>query len=242
MIRNYHRDMYGIYTVVAVVQIRDKHMTDQLLHQLKMYRPVLDNVYMFTDTSEIIVQSPYKDFTTEFMGRIWPDWDTPPDTEDNTIFIKFDDDIVKMDDIDHFKHFLEYRTRCDKNTLVSANVVGARPCAKIHQRLGITYRHENTLIPEDNIQIALDTHKKVLRDGLNSFRFDMTYRMFKGEDVPLNVVSWFNHSDIDITNGCVVYGNYACCKCTHQNDITLKQYTQTPQKNWVRENGIWKKI
>lgn len=244
LIINY-RDMYGIYTVVAVVQIRDKHMTEHLLCQLKTYRPFLDNVYMFTDTSEILVQSPYKDFTTEFMGRIWPDWDAPPDTAENTIFVKFDDDIVKMDDNDHFKHFLEYRVRCDKNTLVSANVVGTHPCAKIHQRLGITYRHEITPIPEDSIQIPLDTHKKVLRDGLNSFRFDMTYRIFKGEDVPLNVVSWFNHSDIDVRNGCIVYGNYACCKYDRReikNTTTLKQYTETPKRNWIHENGTWKKI
>jgi hypothetical protein len=63
--------------------------------------------------------------------------------EENTVYVRFDDDIVWIDDENNFREFLKFRIENPNYFLVSANIINNSICNYLHQRFGALKKFEN---------------------------------------------------------------------------------------------------
>ena len=120
----------------------------------------------------------------------------------DAVYVRVDDDVVALDDVQQFVRFLEYRVRCRPDVfLLSANVVNTCLMTYLHQRHGIvptvrggpvaSWNHMDTCGRQDS-SVARGVHDEVLRRGLAGFRIlPETYLLLQDERMHLSFVSWF---------------------------------------------------
>ena len=166
-----HRDFK---VVICIAAGRWRHM-EILLKHLDKYREVVDRVDLWVncvdaedrqrlritaalDAHYRLVELP--DITIIDPAVLWHSvckfYRYACDVD--TIYIKCDDDIVWVDDVEHFRKFLDFRIDNEKYFLISANVIVNAICDHLHQKAGC--------LPEHLEVIAYDAHdSKVFSEG-----------------------------------------------------------------------------
>jgi hypothetical protein len=182
-----------------------------LVPQLLAYRPILDSyqIWMNTANSEDIayflqLEADYPDFIV--LRRLPEGYSCgsnlaihhffPACTEPDTVYVRFDDDIVYLDTLDAFKSFVTYRIEHPEHFLVFANILNNAVITHFHQTEGrLTLPKEvrnDCLCPNGWADpfIADAIHRQVLsRPTLDSFHFpprviETPYR------ISINCISW----------------------------------------------------
>jgi hypothetical protein len=116
----------------------------------------------------------------------------------NTVYVRFDDDVVMVDDVASFKKFLKFRVDNPQYFLVYANILNNSIITHIHQRLGtlntklgvsgydcLDRRGWNDPVFAENI------HRQVLeKNDLSYFRFNKPWILYDYERVSVNCISW----------------------------------------------------
>lgn len=117
-------------------------------------------------------------------------------TNQRTIYVRFDDDIVYIDDIEKFKQFLLFRLNNPKYFLVYGNIINNAICSHLHQLNGalggelVKYNCFDEVGWKDG-NFAKSIHYKVFENfnDLSSFRMkNLLLNNF--ERVSINCISW----------------------------------------------------
>jgi hypothetical protein len=128
-------------------------------------------------------------------------------TDKDTVYVRFDDDIVMMDDITHFKNFLKFRIENPQYFVVYANILNNSVISHLHQRFGklntkiglVDYNCTCNLGWRDP-KFVEDLHRQVLeKNDLSFFHFNNPWILHFYERVSINCLSWlgeeFNEFD-----------------------------------------------
>lgn len=117
----------------------------------------------------------------------------------NTVYVRFDDDIIFVDNLENFKNFLKFRIENEKYFLVYGNILNNCVISHIHQRLG-NFPEFNNMYAEyfctgengwKNPIFAEKLHKYILcHDNLDDFRFNKIWNLFGFDRVSINCISW----------------------------------------------------
>ncbi len=119
----------------------------------------------------------------------------------DTIYIKCDDDIVWVDDVEHFRKFIDFRIDNDRYFMTSANVTVNAICDHLHQKAGglppsldvISYDAHDKSIFYDAESVAT-IHEHVLSNGgPDPRRWDLVekHEISDFARICINFVSWF---------------------------------------------------
>lgn len=130
--------------------------------------------------------------------------------EPNTIFIRFDDDIVMLDTPDTFKKFVEFRIEHPEYFLVFGNILNNSVISHLHQRFcnfnlnkGIVGYHCGDPNGWVNGDFAINLHEQILENpDLSRFHLKNNWLLYSFERVSINCISWLG-SEFAKFNGIV---------------------------------------
>ena len=117
-------------------------------------------------------------------------------SQSNTVYVRFDDDIVWIDDVDRFVEFVRYRIDHPEPFLVYANILNNAVITNWHQSRGafedmerVGY-HGMDDVGWKSGSFAERLHRRVLERGPRSFRTLDTHRVRDYTRVSINCISW----------------------------------------------------
>lgn len=125
--------------------------------------------------------------------------------DENTVYVRFDDDIILIDTVDAFKTFLDFRIDNPCYFLVYANIINNSICAHILQRLNILNDKAGFAgyACMDNIgwstgSFAANIHDQVIEamnsgKGLSHFKYNNVWCLYNNERVSINCISWLGN-------------------------------------------------
>jgi len=196
--------------IVAVTPAGRKRYMELLVPQILAYRPIVDSYQIWVNTANsediayfLQLEADYPDFIVlrRLPKECQPGGPSihrffPACTDPDTVYVRFDDDIVYLDTLDAFKAFVTYRIEHPEHFIVFANILNNAVITHFHQtegRLTLPKQVQNDcLCPngwEDPL-IAEAIHRQVLsRSTLESFHFpprviETPYR------ISINCISW----------------------------------------------------
>ena len=170
--------------------------------------------------------------------------------EPNTVYIRFDDDIIRMEGLNEFKNFLKFRIDHPEYFLVYGNILNNAITTHIHQRKGnlnisseIVSYDSNDIHGWNNAFFAENLHRQVLDKKLNDFHFGI-WKLYNYERVSINCISWlgeefekFNgivhpneeqwlsvNKPMNLEKFNVIYGDFVCL---HYAFFTQRGYLDT---------------
>lgn len=250
--------------VVVVTPAGRKRYLEILFNYIKKLRPVIDEYRLWVNTEnaeDIEYMQNFQKENTEFVTleylptginvngnlSIFNFFKNCKDS--NTIYVRFDDDIVLVDNVQQFEKFLKFRKNNPQYFLVYANIINNAICTHIHQRhgnIGVDkglggYECMDPIGWKDG-NFTKYIHNTVINNfkgDISSFRMN-NWILYHFERVSINVISWlgseFNKFDGVIGNdeehflSCekpksinrlnVIFGDFVC---TH-----YAFYTQRP--------------
>jgi len=185
-----------------------------VIPQIVKLRGVVDEYRLWVNTNDVediefmkCVEATYPDFIKleyltvpyEGNGSIYSFFKNCQ--EDNTVYVRFDDDIVYLDDMDRFKEFLKFRIDHPEFFLVYGNILNNAIISHIHQRMmkldinhGVSGYMCSDFIGWTNPIFAESIHRCVLsniRDNENLEHFHMpNWLLFFYERCSINCISW----------------------------------------------------
>lgn len=142
--------MYKGYKIIPVIPAgREKTMSILIKHLLRFKDNPVDEVYLFENTKEKkdirFINSLNDGDFFKVIRRPSHDWDEPKQLntgkfykwtlDPQTIYIRFDDDIVYIDDL-FFKNILDFRINNPNYFLIAANIWNNAVISYIHQKAG----------------------------------------------------------------------------------------------------------
>lgn len=116
----------------------------------------------------------------------------------NTVYVRFDDDIVMIDDVDSFKKFLKFRVDNPQYFMVYANILNNSVLAHLHNRFG-TLNTDHGFAAHNCMddtgwkdpKFAENIHRQVLeKKDLSYFHFNKVWVLHDYERVSINCISW----------------------------------------------------
>jgi hypothetical protein len=171
----------------------------------------------------------------------------------NTVYVRFDDDIVCMQGLDEFCKFLQFRLDHPEYFLVYANIVNNAILSHIHQRSTLFNCTEGISGYEcmdktgwNNGKFAINIHTQVINNDCDLSKYTIkNWLLYHFERVSINVVSWLGeefaqfkgivHSDEEqyisvikpkeINKYNIIYGGFVC--------VHYAFYTQRPAVDTV---------
>lgn len=132
-------------------------------------------------------------------------------TNPHAVYVRFDDDIVLLDDADAFKRILEFRIDNPRYFLVYANILNNGICSHILQRFGklstnagLAGYHCTDNLGWKSPAFAEDIHKQVraCNHDLSRFRIPGTWTLYYNERVSINCILWLGSTFAQFS-GCV---------------------------------------
>lgn len=117
-------------------------------------------------------------------------------TRPNTVYVRFDDDIVWVDDLDRFVEFVRYRIDHPEPFLLYANILNNAVITNWHQSRGAFRDMERVGYHgmDDNGwksgSFAEKLHRHVLERGPRHFRTTDTHRVLNYTRVSINCIAW----------------------------------------------------
>jgi hypothetical protein len=146
--------------------------------------------------------------------------------ESNTIYVRFDDDIVCTQGIEEFSKYLQYRIDHPEYFLVYANIVNNAILSHIHQRNGVLDLSKGISgyscmddIGWKNGDFALNIHKQVIKNNCDlSLYKTNNWILYNFEHVSINVVSWLGE-ELAKFNGKVGQDEEGYISCVKPREI-----------------------
>jgi len=149
--------------------------------------------------------------------------------ENNTVYIRFDDDIIWMKD-DAIENLAKFRIENPKYFLVYGNIVNNSICDHLHQRCNdiyhafpITYNcmdhnaWKNVILAERKHKILIENIKKNNFKGYNI----LNWTLHDYERVSINVISWLGE-EFKKFNGVVGVDEEAWLSCVKPQELQKK--------------------
>jgi hypothetical protein len=214
--------MYRDYKIVAVTPAGRKCYLELLIPQLMRYvdAGVLDEYHLWVNTvdkSDIT----YMEQVASELPNIIKLHRLPTDVkcmqnmsiysffknavDDNTVYVRFDDDIVYIDTVHAFKQFLDFRIDHPQYFMVYANILNNALIAHVLQRkrklnLNKGFAEYQCMDPvgwKDG-PFAANLHDQVLekltsKQGLEPFHFSDEWFLYHRERVSINCLAWIGH-------------------------------------------------
>lgn len=205
--------MYRDFTICVVCPAGRKRYLELLIPQVLGYGHVVDEFRMWVNTKDqgdieyiqhmsdihpkITCEYHVKEYGIMNNTTICHFFKNTIDT--NTIYVRFDDDIVLIDSLENFKKFLDFRIDNPEYFLVFANILNNAVTSHLHQRAGsIEY---DKIINYSSIcevglrdpKLAEKIHTTILDAGcdLSSFKSLSDWICMYYERVSINCISWF---------------------------------------------------
>ena len=218
--------MFDDMRVVVVTPAGRKRYMEILFNYIKKLRPIIDEyrLWVNTENAEDITfmqnfQKENSDFVTlEYLpvgtrvngnSTIFNFFKNCKDI--NTIYVRFDDDIVVVDNIEQFKKFLMFRKNNPEYFLVYANIINNAICTHIHQRNGnIGFNNgisgyeciDRIGWKDENFAKYIHLHVlNNLKGDISLFRMK-NWILYYFERVSINVISWMG-SEFNKFNGVI---------------------------------------
>ena len=207
--------MFDKHKVVVVTPAGRRRYLELLIPQILKLRPIVDKYVLWVNTVDLedieymkSVASTYPDFITlEFLtiphnGTVSIHSFFKNCTDPNTVYVRFDDDIVMIDDNDAFSRFVEFRIKNPKYFLVYGNILNNAVLSHIHQRIG-NLSNANELVGYNSMdaigwksgEFAEKVHRQILKcDSLEKFRFEEKWILHYYERVSINCISWLGET------------------------------------------------
>lgn len=202
--------MYEDYRVVVVTPAGRKRYLELLIPQVVGLRSIVDEYQLWANTvnrDDIYymyeMEEKYPDFlkvvplTVPFSNSDSIHSFFKTCVEDKTVYIRFDDDIVLLDDLEAFTEFVKFRIENKDHFLVFANILNNAVITHIHQRVGNISQKAGIsgykcmdYTGWENASFSLNLHREVLSKDLASFRLPFNWKLFDYERVSINCVSW----------------------------------------------------
>lgn len=137
--------------------------------------------------------------------------------DDNTVYVRFDDDVIVLDDTHAFKKFIEFRVRNPQYFMVYANILNNAVISSILQRfkkLDLTQGISGGTCM-DNIgwkspEFAHNLHDQVIaalkkEKSLQRFRFEGEWFLYNKDRVSINCISWIGSEFRASCNGIIAH-------------------------------------
>ena len=205
--------MFEGMRVVVVTPAGRRRYLEVLFRYIEALRPVVDEYRLWlntTNTEDIAYMVNYQSANSDYVTLEH----LPPGVthdgfltihhffrncvDENTLYVRFDDDIIYVDTLEKFKGFLSFRKNNPQYFLVYGNIINNAMCTHLHQRtcaLGI----ENGIVGYECMdpigwndgRFAKELHTSVIKqlDDLSPFRID-NWLLYAYERVSINVISW----------------------------------------------------
>jgi hypothetical protein len=129
------------YSIIPVIQVEYTTKVVHLIHLLKQYRPIIDEIHLFTQTTDVLVKTPYK-FVREYFGT-WSPSNTYIESESPVLYIQFDEKIEKVDTLENFIKYCTFCLTHPQYSRVYGNTLQDKVCQGIHTRFGGQVRFEH---------------------------------------------------------------------------------------------------
>lgn len=217
--------MYREYKIVICIAAGRREFMEVLFKAIDPYRSIVDRVDLWLNTltfedrnciKRTAALDPWYNVVTfpDSHLHINPDilWHTVCKfykfcVDDRTIYVKIDDDIVYVDDLQHFKHFLDFRIDNPDYFLVSANVLNNAILTRRHQldghftlESGLVGDHSHDKLGMYNGPFAEGLHRQILSNGrpdLRRFEFDKPMVLSDYRRICINWIAWFGSDFAD---------------------------------------------
>ena len=146
--------------------------------------------------------------------------------QENTVYVRFDDDIVCMQGIDEFTNYLKFRINHPEYFLVYANIINNAILSHIHQRNGFFDLTRGISGYEcmdktgwNNGEFAKNIHNQVINNNCDLSIYKINNRvLYYFERVSINVVSWLGE-EFARFNGRVGWDEEDYISCTKPKEI-----------------------
>lgn len=238
---------------VIVIPYGRKRYTELLIPQLLQYDFVDEiRLWMNTDVPEDVLWAQSIQGTDRITIEYLPKGELPSRdgsqlykfflncVDKDTIYVRFDDDIILVDDCEAFRKFINFRKEHPEYFIVYANILNNAIITHIHQKNGtlpalldgkeVGYECLDEYGWKDP-RVAEELHKYVLKTGCNLKQFYMPNHVVNRYNrISINCISWFGrqfekfggrvhlHEEMDISvwkplqmsKPVCIYGEFVC--------------------------------
>lgn len=208
-----NKQMYKDYKIVIVTPAGRKRYLELLIPYILKLRPLVDEYRLFMNTGiqedidyMVSLEKQYESFIklqylpsrkhlqlgaaiASFLKNC---------TDEHTIYLRLDDDIIYLDDLPHFQAFLDFRIEHPEYFLVYLNILNNGITSYIHQRFGHVDTKEGIVNYDATDKIGWESptfanylHEEILRKGIDAFRFNQPWILYNHELVSVNAICWF---------------------------------------------------
>lgn len=271
--------MYRDKRIIVCIPAGRKRYLEILIRYLYKYREVIDEIRFWVNTTnlddiEYMVQ--LHNGTPELFKIDL----LPPNikvngnytvchffkncTEPNTIYVRFDDDIVELDTLESFIKFLDFRIDHPEYFIVYANILNNTILTHVHQRLG-NFALDDGIVRYDPLdklgwvdpKFAELLHRQILeKSDLSSFRISHPWINFDYQRISINCFSWFGeefakfngevheedelwlstYKPYEIKKLNIVYGGFVCVHYAYGNQREYLDTTDILNQYILRTN------
>lgn len=212
-----------MYKIVIVIPYGRKRYTSVLIPQLLKYRPVIDEIHLWMNTTNQEDLEYAKSIESDFIKLIQLPYGIEPTCdgkalcnfwqfckEPDTIYVRFDDDIILIDDLESFQKFIEFRKEHPEYFLVYGTILNNAVVTHLQQNegnvpleLGVVKKDCFDKVGWKDPLFAEKLHRYILssKDDLKQFYIPN----FEHENlrVSINCVSWFgkDFKNVHISSG-----------------------------------------
>ena len=207
--------------VVVVTPAGRKRYLKLLIPQILGLRPYVDEYRLWANTTHPEDLEYMKEIEAQYPDFIKIDRLTVPHdhsasicsffkncVDNNTVYVRFDDDIVLIDESKAFVEFVKFRIDHPEYFLIYGNIMNNAVLTHIHQRhgsLNLQGGISGYLCMDDigwrNPLFAEQVHRQVLSKSLDDFRMN-NWILYHYERVSINCISWLG-SEFAEFNGIV---------------------------------------
>jgi len=271
--------MYRDKRIIVCIPAGRKRYLEILIRYLYSYKSIIDEIRFWINTTNI-------DDITFMLGlhNGTPDLFKidllPPEikvngnytvchffkncVEPNTVYVRFDDDIVETDTLDAFIKFLDFRIDHPEYFMVYANILNNSIMTHLHQRFekftlknGIADYNPLDKLGWINPQFAETLHRQIIeKPDLSSFRLSHQWINLDHQRISINCFSWlgeefakFNgkvheedelwlssYKPREINKYNVVFGDYVCVHYAYGNQREYLDSTDVLKEYIIRVN------
>lgn len=204
--------MYRDYRIVVVTPAGRKRYLELLIPYIMRLVPVVDEYVLWVNTTHAEDINYMQEVATNNPTFIKLLYTSAPiqgtsaihtfflhHIDEKTIYIRFDDDVVYIDDVERLKNFLDFRIDNPHYFLVYANILNNAITSYLHQRFGTIKHTKDTQVTYDCLcqvgwkspDFALKLHEDILTNGVDKYRFKGIWNLYDHERVSINAICWF---------------------------------------------------
>ena len=203
--------MYDNHRIVVVTPAGRKRYLELLIPQVLALRPIVDEYrrWMNTTNEEDIaymesVAKEHEEFIK--LERLGEHYNANFSiyqffkrcTDPATVYVRFDDDIVWLDDKSRFLDLVKFRIENPRYFLVYANILNNAVLTHLHQKRGNLSKEYGTVeykcmcdVGWKNAKFAVELHREILsKPSFDVFRFSEPWVLKEYERVSINCISW----------------------------------------------------